>query len=325
MGSQVPGVRGSTGWSQIHGKSEPSAPDSGPDCGRLFSCRIWHPGPGSGKKPSTTCLPQNQLGQSIRPNDIHRCARGVGRLLQYCKPLAHPALAKHCHQITADARNAIVQFICEWRLPLAGSQAANTAEQATTTVPPTVGPSPSQLHAEPGASCRVEPSSSRQGTDLGPLRRLQGLELALLVSCHNRVEDDLLADDEEQRVAAIAAASGKEPASISDCLVYCLIDTYLQRGHKPKPTARNIFGHEHKILTMAKPHLFALTLVEGAYQTRATLLSWALVVYQETFHQELPDVPYEPLSEETLQIVSCYITNLSARRWSTALLRCTAK
>jgi hypothetical protein len=51
-------------------------------------------------------------------------------------------------------------------------------------------------------------------------------------------------------------------------------------------------------------HLFAFSLVEGPYQTRATLLHWALVIFEETWRQELPDIPFRHPSDAILVIVS---------------------
>jgi hypothetical protein len=89
------------------------------------------------------------------------------------------------------------------------------------------------------------------------------------------------------------------------------IDTYSQRARKPKPAARDIFGYERQILTIAKLHLFAFSLVEGPYQTRATLLRWALIIFEETWRQELPDVPFEHPCDESLIIVSTTSTRAS--------------
>ncbi|KAG9096298.1 hypothetical protein FRC06_008817 [Ceratobasidium sp. 370] len=98
---------------------------------------------------------------------------------------------------------------------------------------------------------------------------------------------DLMSDNEEQRVAAAAAASGREP----------------KRGRKKKPAARDIHGNERFVLTVAKQHLFAYALTEGAWQTRGLFARWAPPVYIETWEQELPGVPIEPPSPETIQIM----------------------
>ncbi|KAG8679624.1 hypothetical protein FRC08_016858 [Ceratobasidium sp. 394] len=98
---------------------------------------------------------------------------------------------------------------------------------------------------------------------------------------------DLMPDDEEEQVAAAAEASGREP----------------KRGRKKKPAARNIHGNERYILTLAKQHLFAYALSEGAWQNRALFTRWAPPIYIETWGQELPDVPVEPPSPETIQIM----------------------
>ncbi|KAG9091639.1 hypothetical protein FRC06_000482 [Ceratobasidium sp. 370] len=98
---------------------------------------------------------------------------------------------------------------------------------------------------------------------------------------------DLMSDNEEQLAAAAAQASGREP----------------KRRRKKKPAARDIHGNERYILTIAKQHLFAYVLTEGAWQTRGLFARWAPPIYVETWEQELPGVPVEPPSPETIQIM----------------------
>ncbi|KAG8707607.1 hypothetical protein FRC08_000392 [Ceratobasidium sp. 394] len=98
---------------------------------------------------------------------------------------------------------------------------------------------------------------------------------------------DLMSDNEEQLAAAAAQASGREP----------------KRRRKKKPAARDIHGNERHILTIAKQHLFAYVLTEGAWQNRGLVARWSSPVYIKTWGQELPGVPVEPPSPETVQIM----------------------
>ncbi|KAG8728868.1 hypothetical protein FRC10_004508, partial [Ceratobasidium sp. 414] len=101
------------------------------------------------------------------------------------------------------------------------------------------------------------------------------------------LEDDLLPDDEEERVAEAAEAAGKEPS----------------HRRKRKPSSQDVHGYEKQILTTAKMHLFAITLIEGPYQTRAWLIKVAKIVFIITWRQELPEVPVQLPSEEVLQVM----------------------
>jgi hypothetical protein len=55
---------------------------------------------------------------------------------------------------------------------------------------------------------------------------------------------------------------------------------------------------------MAKVHLFAYSLVQGIYQTRATFFQWASAVYQATWQMETPEKPYKSPPEAVFEIVS---------------------
>ncbi|KAG9092896.1 hypothetical protein FRC06_011745 [Ceratobasidium sp. 370] len=100
------------------------------------------------------------------------------------------------------------------------------------------------------------------------------------------LDDDLVDDNEEELVAQAAAAAGKEP-----------------QRRKRKPSSHDVHGYERQILTTAKMHLFAMTLLEGAYQTRAWLMKMAKIVFIETWRQELPEVPIELPTQEVLQVM----------------------
>ncbi|KAG8788551.1 hypothetical protein FRC12_014431 [Ceratobasidium sp. 428] len=98
---------------------------------------------------------------------------------------------------------------------------------------------------------------------------------------------DLMEDDEEERAVIQAESSGRDP----------------YRGRKPKPAARNIHGNERHNLAVSKPHLYAYSVVEGAWQTRALVSAWAPEIYAVTWEQEFPNLPFEAPSFETLQVM----------------------
>ncbi|KAG8729796.1 hypothetical protein FRC10_003454 [Ceratobasidium sp. 414] len=97
----------------------------------------------------------------------------------------------------------------------------------------------------------------------------------------------LMEDDEEEHVAAEADANGQDP----------------KRGRKKKPAARDVHGNERQVLTTAKLHLFAYSIVEGAYQSRGLVTRWASPVYELTWGQELPDLAIEAPSKHTIQVM----------------------
>ncbi|QRV93721.1 Formin-like protein 20 [Ceratobasidium sp. AG-Ba] len=99
------------------------------------------------------------------------------------------------------------------------------------------------------------------------------------------VPPELLEDDEEERVAAAAEANNCDP----------------KPKNKPKPAARDIHGSERFILTVAKPHLFMHSVIEGAWQTRGLVTAWAHEIFQLSWEQEYPDLPVEPPSSRTIQ------------------------
>ncbi|KAG8702719.1 hypothetical protein FRC09_004578 [Ceratobasidium sp. 395] len=98
---------------------------------------------------------------------------------------------------------------------------------------------------------------------------------------------ELLEDDEEERVALAADLRGRDP----------------NRGRKPKPAARNIHGNERHNLGVSKPHLYAYSVVEGAWQTRALVSAWAPEIYAVPWAQEFPNLPFEAPSHESLQVM----------------------
>ncbi|KAG8730068.1 hypothetical protein FRC10_003163, partial [Ceratobasidium sp. 414] len=89
---------------------------------------------------------------------------------------------------------------------------------------------------------------------------------AVVAPAHMPSPPDIMEDDEEERVAMEADANGQDP----------------KHGHKKKPAARDIHGNERQVLTVAKLHLFAYSIVEGAYQTRGLVTRWAHPVYELT-------------------------------------------
>ncbi|KAG9083679.1 hypothetical protein FS749_005841, partial [Ceratobasidium sp. UAMH 11750] len=115
------------------------------------------------------------------------------------------------------------------------------------------------------------------------------------------IEDDLMSDGEVEGVAQAAEAAGQESS----------------RRRRRKPSSQDVHGYEKLILTTAKLHLFAITLVEGAYQTRAWLMKVAKIVFIETWRQELPEVPLQLPSEEVLQVM---VNNLATARGQVKLV-----
>ncbi|KAG8713034.1 hypothetical protein FRC08_013768 [Ceratobasidium sp. 394] len=91
---------------------------------------------------------------------------------------------------------------------------------------------------------------------------------------------ELMEDNEEERIAAEAEANGQAV-----------------------PAARDVHGNERQVLTSAKLHLFAYSIVEGAYQSRVLAARWAGPVYELTFGQEFPDLALEAPSSQTIQIM----------------------
>ncbi|KAG9089976.1 hypothetical protein FRC06_001263 [Ceratobasidium sp. 370] len=104
---------------------------------------------------------------------------------------------------------------------------------------------------------------------------------------HSNLEADLLLDDEEERAARAAEAAGKE----------------LSCRRKRKPSSQDIHRYKKQILTTAKMHLLATTLIEGPYQTCAWLMKVAKMLFIEAWRQELPEVPIQLPSEEVLQVM----------------------
>lgn len=102
--------------------------------------------------------------------------------------------------------------------------------------------------------------------------------------------DELLPDDEESLAQAEAYSKKKWP-----------------------PLARDISGIERQVLIMAKIHLFAYALVQGIYQTRATLLRWAAAVHEATWEMELPTTPYVRPDDEQFEIMVNNIATLRGK------------
>ncbi|KAG8688322.1 hypothetical protein FRC09_012965 [Ceratobasidium sp. 395] len=98
---------------------------------------------------------------------------------------------------------------------------------------------------------------------------------------------DLVTDDKELHAAAAAEANGQHPKG----------------GRKKKPAARNVHGNERHMLTAVKHALFGYAVVEGAWPTRALLKRWVLELWTEVWEVELPGVPPEPPSDETVQVI----------------------
>ncbi|KAG8730558.1 hypothetical protein FRC12_020197 [Ceratobasidium sp. 428] len=99
---------------------------------------------------------------------------------------------------------------------------------------------------------------------------------------------ELMEDDEEARKEAEADANGKDPTP---------------RCRKQKPAARNIHGNHRHILTIAKQHMLAYSIVEGPYQSRGLVKRWVPAIWTLTWEQELPDIPAEPPSAETSEVI----------------------
>jgi hypothetical protein len=81
--------------------------------------------------------------------------------------------------------------------------------------------------------------------------------------------------------------------------------TYLQ--HKPKPAARDCDDpNARQVLTMAKIHLFAYVIREAPYHNRKTYEAFACLVYEATWQEELPNVPYEEPEHWLIGVVSSF-------------------
>ncbi|KAG8702240.1 hypothetical protein FRC09_004847, partial [Ceratobasidium sp. 395] len=98
---------------------------------------------------------------------------------------------------------------------------------------------------------------------------------------------DLVPDNEEELVAAAAEANGRHPRG----------------GRKKKPAARNVHGNERYMLTAVKQALYAFAVSEGAWPTRGLLKRWIAELWMEVWEVELPGVPIEPPSLETVQVI----------------------
>ncbi|KAG9086454.1 hypothetical protein FRC06_003085, partial [Ceratobasidium sp. 370] len=107
-----------------------------------------------------------------------------------------------------------------------------------------------------------------------------------MLGSHGNLDDDLVPDNEEERVAQAAEAAGEELVT-----------------RKRKPSSCDIHGYEKQILTTAKMHLFAITLIEGMYQTRTWFMKMARIIFIETWRQELLNVPIQIPSENILQVM----------------------
>jgi hypothetical protein len=70
--------------------------------------------------------------------------------------------------------------------------------------------------------------------------------------------------------------------------------------------ARDSVGLARQILVVAKVHLYAYALAEGIYQTRATYMKWAEMIYKKTWELLLPDLPYEAATMDELEVVSAH-------------------
>ncbi|KAG9121338.1 hypothetical protein FRC07_002732 [Ceratobasidium sp. 392] len=102
-----------------------------------------------------------------------------------------------------------------------------------------------------------------------------------------------LEDNEEDLAHAEARANSEWPSGSSP----------RGRTRKQKPLARDVRGIDRQILTLAKIHLFAYAIFEGAWQTRATFLLWAEAVYYATWQMELPTTPFVKPPHEYLEIM----------------------
>ncbi|KAG8696305.1 hypothetical protein FRC08_007248 [Ceratobasidium sp. 394] len=103
-----------------------------------------------------------------------------------------------------------------------------------------------------------------------------------------QLEQDLLPDNEKERVALAAKASGELP-----------------------PSSRDLHGYERQLLSPAKLHLFAYALKKGIIQTRPTFLRWCDKSWLKICQQQLPDLPPEAASITIKQIM---VNNLATGR-----------
>ncbi|QRV89041.1 hypothetical protein RhiJN_17059 [Ceratobasidium sp. AG-Ba] len=116
-----------------------------------------------------------------------------------------------------------------------------------------------------------------------------------LIEIRQPSSPDLMEDNEEERVAAEAESHNRDPKS----------------KRQPKPAARDVHGNERHALTVAKPHLFVYSAVEGAWQMRGLITSWAHAIYRLTWEEEYPGLAYEAPSHRTIQ---CMVNSQPAFR-----------
>ncbi|KAG8726273.1 hypothetical protein FRC11_000444, partial [Ceratobasidium sp. 423] len=106
---------------------------------------------------------------------------------------------------------------------------------------------------------------------------------------------DIVEDNEETLMNLAAAASGKRI--------------------KSKPSLRDYTGNTRQVLTGAMPDFLAYACAEGPYETKRTMLIWALEACRWESERTLPDSPFLALLLEGLKLVVARI----------ATLRCGAK
>ncbi|KAG8769409.1 hypothetical protein FRC12_004990 [Ceratobasidium sp. 428] len=117
---------------------------------------------------------------------------------------------------------------------------------------------------------------------------------------------DLMEDDEEMRKEAEAEANGEDPVGYIYYYMFIkvlILITAAAWPQKKKPAARNIHGNHRHILTVAKQHMLAYSIVEGPYQSRGLVKRWVPPVWTLTWEQELPDIPVEPPSAESSEVI----------------------
>ncbi|KAG8728709.1 hypothetical protein FRC10_004635, partial [Ceratobasidium sp. 414] len=100
-----------------------------------------------------------------------------------------------------------------------------------------------------------------------------------------QLERDLVPDNEKERTAQAARASGELPF-----------------GRKPKLASCDLHGYERQLISPAKLRLFAYALKKGIIQTRPTFFEWTDKAWLKIWKEQLPDLPPEVASTAIKQI-----------------------
>ncbi|CAE6429977.1 unnamed protein product [Rhizoctonia solani] len=208
--------------------------------------------------------------------------------------------------VTAKAREEMAQLSSRGRRRARVFAKANTLPTSRPQERPPPGGKGNALGQRTGGTRRLDPVSAARSDMLAFNRAVARGEATSLVESVTRQTDELLDDNEELLAQAEAYANSRWPTTNSS-------SRSRHRIYKQKPLARDVSGLERQVLIMAKVHLFAYSLVEGIYQTRATFLRWASAVHISTWQMDLPDRPYEKPSNEIFEIMVNNIATLRGK------------